>query len=73
MFGKYAKCCDKVSFAVPDEARGEMVKAPCLEPQSSRFGAVREERNGSSPLPDGMRCPLAGTDQGGTAETTFRP
>ncbi|MBR5471893.1 MAG: hypothetical protein IKU81_07265 [Oscillibacter sp.] len=53
MFGKYAKCCDKVSFAVPDEARGELVKAPCLEPQSSRFGAVREERNGSSPLPDG--------------------
>lgn len=40
--------------------------------QDSHFGAVREERNGSSTLMDGMRCPDFGADQGGTVDV-FSP
>ena len=41
--------------------------SPLPRTRSSHFGAARVERDGPSPLPDDMRCPL-GTDQGGTVE-----
>ena len=44
---------DKASLVYPAQREGETVKAPCLWTHGSHFGAVREERNGSSPLPDG--------------------
>ncbi len=58
MFGNYAKCCDKASFAVPDEARGELVKAPCLEPQSKPLWSGPRGAERFIPVTGWLRCLL---------------
>src|SRR5699024_4139658 len=66
---------DRASPAKPAFKRGGGGSSPQPTPHGSHSGAVRDERNGSSPLQDGMRCRSSGgaADQGGTAERTFAP
>ena len=63
-----SKSDDKASFVKPAASERGSVQALSPRRKVSHFGAARDERDGSSPLQDDMRCLRQETDQGGTVE-----
>ena len=50
---------DKASFVKPAHSERGSVQALSPRRKASHFGAAREERDGSSPLWDDVRCPFS--------------